>query len=409
MAKTERKRMIVTFKPKDKRADKTTDKADILRSEVGIALHVVDSGTAAFTDSLSEADDLDHLALDINEYEVPVMVASLTDEEIAALKKNGNVAALEEDTLCYALGADALLVEGQPSISAETIPAGVAQIKAPPAWGCSRGAGVRVAVLDTGIDFEHPDLRPNYRGGVSFISSEPTPMDFNGHGTHCAGTIGAAINGSGVVGVAPAADLFAVKVLPRSGGGPWSGVIAGIEWAIRQRIHIVSMSLGADSAPSAVEAMCNLAWNRGLLLVAAAGNTRPNGGPVDAPAKFRSVIAVGAITSSNTRAPFSDNGPEVELCAPGVDVLSTMPRNSYGRMSGTSMACPHVAGAAALAWGSHRFSNNVTIRRLLAWTADDLGTPGRDPHFGFGRVDAYQAAATFVQPPVVPGLPSGPL
>lgn len=401
--------MIVTFKPKDKRSDKTTDKADIVRSEVGIQLHVVNTGTAAFADSLSRADDLDHLALDINEYEVPVIVVSLTDEEIAALKKNGSVAAVEEDTLCYALGAEALLVEGQPVVSSETIPTGVAQIKASLAWDCTRADGVRVAVLDTGIDYEHPDLRPNYRGGVSFITEEPTPMDYNGHGTHCAGIIAAAINGAGIVGVAPSAELFGVKVLSRGGSGSWSGIIAGIDWAIKQRMHIVSMSLGGVSAPSAVEAICKLAWNRGLLLVAAAGNTNPNGGPVDAPGKFQSVIAVGAITSANTRATFSDKGPEVELCAPGVDVLSTLPRNSYGRMSGTSMACPHVAGAAALAWGSHRYANNVTIRRLLAWTADDLGVPGRDPLYGFGRVDAFQAASTFAQPPVIPGLPNGPL
>lgn len=227
-------------------------------------------------------------------------------------------------------------------------------------------------------------------------------MDGNGHGTHCAGTIAAAINGAGVVGVAPAAFLFAVKVLSSSGSGAWSNLIAGIDWCITNRMRIVSMSLGAPSAPSAVETICNTAWSKGLLLIAAAGN---EGGPVGAPAKFGSVVAVSAIDSGNLLASFSNRGPEVELCAPGVNVLSTLPGGTHGRLSGTSMACPHVSGAAALAWGGHRYSDNVTVRRLLARTSDNLGIPGRDEKFGYGRVDAAQAACSLIEPPAVPGIP----
>ena len=174
-------------------------------------------------------------------------------------------------------------------------------------------------------------------------------LDRHGHGTHCAGTIAATLNGQGVVGVAPAASLYGVKVLATGGSGNWSWLIAGLDWCIANGIHIASMSLGRDTAPVAVQTMCDLAFARGVLLVAAAGNS---GGPVGAPGKYGSVIAVSAIDSANALAPFSCRGPEVELCAPGVDVLSTIPSNGYGRMSGTSMACPHVSGAAALAWGS---------------------------------------------------------
>jgi subtilisin len=333
----------------------------------------------------------------------------LSDKEIDALKKNKNVAAVEEDGPCWALNSGHAgvgpMIEGQPSVLAETIPAGVAQIKAPAAWDCSRGKVIKVAVLDTGIDSNHPDLRTNFKWGVSFVSGESSWMDFNGHGTHCAGTIAAAINGSGVVGVAPAAYLYAVKVLSKTGSGAWSNVIAGIDWCVNKKdLNILSMSLGGNSQPpKAFLTMVNLAWGKGAILVAAAGNDY--GGPVGWPAKYKNVIAVSAIDNANNLAGFSSKGPEVELCAPGVSVLSTVPGGGYGTMNGTSMACPHVSGAVALAWGSHRYANNVTIRRLLAWTADNLGAPGRDKDFGYGRVDAEQASASMSVPPAIPGIP----
>jgi subtilisin len=315
---------------------------------------------------------------------------------------------VEDDGPCWAMDGpqrpETLVVEGQPSILAETIPAGVDQIKAPAAWDCTRGKVIKVAVLDTGIDYNHPDLSPNFKWGISFVSSESSVKDYNGHGTHCAGTIAAAINGSGVVGVAPAAYLYGVKVLSRYGSGAWSNLIAGIDWCINKKdLDILSMSLGGSSAPGALESMCDLAWSKGAMLIAAAGNSY--GGSVGCPAKYQSVIAVSAIDSANNLAGFSSKGPEVELCAPGVNVLSTLPGGGYGSKNGTSMACPHVSGAAALAWGAHRYTSNVTIRRLLAWTADNLGVPGRDPWFGYGRVDAAQAAAEMRLPPSIPGIP----
>jgi subtilisin len=195
-----------------------------------------------------------------------------------------------------------------------------------------------------------------------------------------------------------------VKVLSRTGSGAWSSLIAGIDWCINKKnLDILSMSLGGSSAPSALEAICKAAWNQGAILIAAAGNDY--GGPVSHPAKYKSVIAVSAIDSSNVLAVFSNKGPEIELCAPGVQVLSTKMGGGHVRMSGTSMACPHVAGAAAIAKGSHRYADNVTIRRLLAQTADFLGTPGRDDEYGFGRVDPHQAAFSSAPPPAMPGLP----
>lgn len=423
-----RRSMIITFRPKDKRPDAGADKLEIVAGAVATDINFLDAETMIVSGvAIPAGARPDTIGFDINEYEAPIVVASLTDAEARNLERNGNVESVEEDGEFYALDGcgeypayagyagyggyqnaalrrENFFVEGQPSILAETIPAGVSQIKAPAAWDSSRGKGINVAVLDTGIDFNHPDLKPNFKGGISFVPGEAL-LDGHGHGTHCSGTICAAINGAGVVGVAPAASLYGVKVLSNSGSGNWSWLIAGIDWCIKNNMRVLSMSLGGSAAPSALEAMCNAAFNKGLLLVAAAGNSGPGMGTVGFPAKYQSVIAVSAIDSANAIAGFSSRGPEVELAAPGVNVLSTIPGGGYGTMSGTSMACPHVSGAAVLAWGGHRYANNITIRRLLAWTSDNLGVPGRDPLFGYGRVDADQAAGELAVPPAIPGIP----
>ena len=403
-----RKPVIVTFKPKEERADKSADKLEILASEVSHADNVKFydvSSAAEFTiDSpggLSAGTPRELIGFDVNLYAAPIVTVSLTNDEIRALRRNPNVAMVEDDGFCYTLPVQNLVFEGQPSPQAETVPVGVSQIKAPPAWGCSRGKGINVAILDTGIDWTHPDLAPNYKGSVSFVPGE-TAMDGNSHGSHCAGTIGAPINGVGVVGVAPEASLYAVKVLSNAGSGQWSWLIAGLNWCIQNKMRIASMSLGGGGAPTALETMCNTAFGAGVLLVAAAGNSGPGMGTVGFPGKYKNVIAVSAIDSSNVIASFSSRGPEVEICAPGVNVLSTVPGGGYGNKSGTSMACPHVSGAAAVVWGAHRFANNVQIWNLLGSTADNFGPPGWDPEYGYGRVDVDQAAEALVPPPAVP-------
>lgn len=407
MAKEKRKRVIVSFKPKDKRIDKKKDKLEIVSAAITSEVKFFDAESMSRGVAVPSGFPEEMIGYDVNRYEAPIVMASLTDKDIVALKKDKNVALVEDDGPCWALenqiGVEHLVVEGQPSIQAETIPSGIAQIKAPAAWDCTRGKAIKVAVLDTGIDFNHPDLKANYKFGISFVSSESSPMDFNSHGTHCAGTIAAAINGTGVVGVAPAAYLYAVKVLDKTGSGAWSNLIAGIDWCVNKKnLHILSMSLGGSAAPQALEAMVNMAWKKGALLVAAAGNS---GGAVGFPAKYKTVIAVSAIDNANIIASFSSRGPEVELCAPGVNVLSTLPGGGYGTKNGTSMACPHVSGTAALAWGTHRYADNVNIRRLLAWRSDNLGNPGRDDLYGYGRVDAEQSACEMQVPPTIPGIP----
>ncbi len=402
----EKKGYIITFKRKDKRKDKKADKQQLFSSATKTEVNFFTADHFARGVPVPSAMPLEMVAYDVNTYEAPILMAYLTEKEKAALEADENVARVEEDGPVYALdgfaGLENLMFEDQPMPQAETVPAGISQINAPAAWDASRGKAVKVAILDTGIDNNHPDLTANFKFGVSFVPDESNSMDYNGHGTHVAGTVAAAINGSGVVGVAPAAYLYAVKVLSRTGSGQWSWLIAGIDWAVNKKgMHILNMSLGG-SAPQAVKDMCDAAFSKGALLIAAAGN---NGGAIGDPARYDSVVAVTAIDGANVIAPFSSRGPEAELCAPGVGVLSTLPGGGFGTKSGTSMASPHVSGAAALAWGSHRYANNVTIRRLLAWTAFNLGDPGRDNLYGFGRVDAAQAAIAFGTPPAIPGIP----
>jgi len=394
---------IITFKPKDKRSDKKSDKAEIFKSVTNSNVKIVDTSSII---RMPHIEDTADIALDINEYEVPIISAALREEQVGILRQDPNVLAVEKDGKCYAL----YTIQDQPVPASETVPWGINVIKSPLAWDITKGKGIKVAVCDTGIDYTHPDLSANYKGGISFVPTESDPKDHNRHGTHCAGTIAASINGSGVIGVAPSANLYAVKTLSSNGSGNWSWLIAGIKWCIDNGMHVVNMSLGGESAPTALRSMCDLAWTKGLVLVAAAGNTGPAANTVEYPAQYDSVIAVSAISSANTIASFSSRGPKVELCAPGVDILSTIPGGGYGTLSGTSMACPHVTGAVALALSSHRWpstglAKNIAIRRLLAITSDNMGIPGRDTLYGFGRVDAEEAAFSFSVPPTVQGIP----
>jgi subtilisin family serine protease len=261
----------------------------------------------------------------------------------------------------------------------------VVRIDAEYAWGTSTGAGINVAVIDTGIDADHPDLAANIAGGVNYVGkgwwkpADPSKWnDGNGHGTHVAGIIAALGNDIGVVGVAPEASLYAVRVLGNSGSGYVSDIVAALEWAILNDMDICNMSLGTDTDVESLEEACDAAAASGLLLVAAAGN---DGGAVDYPAAYSSVIAVAAVDSSDVRPSWSSYGPEVALAGPGVDVYSTWKGSGYKTISGTSMAAPHVAGTLAL-----------NLSADLCASADDLPPGGIDDYTGCGLVDAGEAA-----------------
>ncbi len=288
-----------------------------------------------------------------------------------------------------------------PPPPAESLPWGVNRIDAEKVWdtdgnlmvdlGANAGYGVKVAVLDTGIDLDHPDLQANIKGGVNTINPLKSADDDNGHGTHVAGIIAGADNTVGILGVAPQAWLYAVKVLNRQGNGFVSDIIEGLQWSINNGIQVVNMSFGtASDVPSFHDAII-ATYNSGKVLVAAAGNSGPGDNTVLYPAKYAEVIAVSATDSTDAIASWSSRGSEVELAAPGVNILSTYKGSGYQTLSGTSMASPHVAGAAALVIASGITDFNQ-VRSKLQSTADDKGISGKDNLYGYGLADAEEAA-----------------
>jgi subtilisin family serine protease len=333
------------------------------------------------------------------EYEnIPAVVTELSSKDIKELKKSDKVKTVEEDGEAQVLGdVDA---EGKPSGSpaqGETKPWGVVKIGAPSVWPSSTGSAVKVAILDTGMDKDHPDL-PTAAGGINFVANrgkvDPTAWeDDNGHGSHCAGIIAAKINnGKGSQGVAPGAALYIAKVLNKSGSGTITDIVAGIDWAISKQVNVISMSLGAATGYSTLEAACKRAYDAKITIVAAAGN---NGGAVIYPAAYDTVIAVSATDSSDVYASFTSHGTQIDVSAPGVSIYSTYKNGGYATMSGTSMACPHVVGEIALLLEDH--ANDLTTPALVKSILEDsrcvvdLGTTGWDEYYGAGRISASGA------------------
>ncbi|WP_224269256.1 S8 family peptidase [Haloprofundus salinisoli] len=281
---------------------------------------------------------------------------------------------------------------GQMHAFAQSTPYGIDRVDAEVAHANGEtGAGADIAILDSGIDSDHPDLQANLGDGKAFVSArgpyaEPWDDD-NDHGTHCAGTADAVDNDEGVVGVSTEATLHAVKVLDKRGSGSFSDIAAGIEYTADQGWDIASMSLGASSGSQTVKDACTYGYDNGVLLVAAAGNSGPCSDCVGYPAAYEEVIAVSATDSGDQLASFSSTGPEVEIAAPGVDVESTVPGGGYDVFSGTSMACPHVAGA-----GAQLMANgytNAEARDRLTSTAEDVGLASNEQ--GAGLLDVAAA------------------
>lgn len=300
---------------------------------------------------------------------------------------------VERDLVVQALGKP---VPPQP---VQVLPWGVDRVNADLVWASYTADRVKVAVVDTGINTSHPDLFGNLKGGMSAVSYTRSYNDDNGHGSHVAGIIAAMNNSIGVIGVAPAADLYAVKVLDRNGSGYLSDIIEGLQWVVANHINVVNMSLGTSSYSASFDSAVRQTIASGVVVLAAAGNSGPSANTVMYPAKFAGVIAVSATNSdsSNTIASFSSRGPEVDLAAPGVGVFSTYKNQSYATLSGTSMASPHVAGVAALVLSSPIGADDLNknsvwdpneVELRLERTAQDLGTAGFDTNYGNGLVRA---------------------
>ena len=295
---------------------------------------------------------------------------------------------------------------------AEVLEWGVDRVDAELAWATSRGLGVNVAIIDTGIDKDHADLVDNLKGGVNFVSKSPVKPadpnkwdDDNGHGTHVAGIVAARDNEIGVIGTAPEAYLWAVKVLDRNGSGYTSDVIDGITWAKNNGMQVINMSLGSGTDVQALHDAVDVAYAAGVVIVAAAGNSGDGDGSTNEviyPAKYSSVIAVAATAVDDSTPSWSAEGEEIELAAPGVSIRSTWNDGLYNTISGTSMAAPHVAGVVALALATavqtaydvdlDGLWDPAEVRAALQATADDLGAAEHDNFYGYGLVDAEESA-----------------
>lgn len=308
-----------------------------------------------------------------------------------------------------------------------------ADIDAPEAWDTTTGSpSVVIAIIDTAVDLDHPDLTgqiwtnpgetpgdtidndgngyPDDVNGWDFVNGDNDPDDDHDgpgdplgdhwHGSHVAG-IAAAImhNNEGIAGVCPGCKIMPLKVCNASGSCSWSDVAAAIRYAADNGAKIISMSLGGDCSLTMAAAV-NYAWKKGLLIIAASGNGYGDG--IDYPARFRRVMAIGATNNVDKRASFSDYGSQLDLVAPGVDVLSAVTLQywpdqgsplepPYGIADGTSMATPHAAGVAGLVWSANLALTKGQVWRILIKSVDDLGRGGKDAKHGWGRLNANKA------------------
>lgn len=276
---------------------------------------------------------------------------------------------------------------------------GMPMIGANKMWDITGGdTRLIVAVIDSGVDYTHEDLAAvNSSLGWDFVNNDADPMDDNGHGTHVAGIIAATMNNNkGVAGVAPNVTVMPVKVCNRFGSCWTTDIADGIRWAVDHGAKILSISLGGSSPDSwTYDATRYAVYTKGALVIAAAGN---NGLEQPSyPGAYPWVLAVGALDSTGNRAYYSQYGSFLDLTAPGSEVISTVPKGTcelcdpsgYASLSGTSMATPHASGVAALYWSYNLNFTNKQVGTMLLKFADDLGTPGWDKYFGYGRVDAY--------------------
>ncbi len=346
-------------------------------------------------------------ALVLSSYHTAIkgFAATIPSQKIDAIKADSRVAFLSEDKEVKIFGR--IEKEGVVVATSQTISTGIARSRATSTT--NKGASVVVAVIDTGVDLTHPDLAGNIlNGGVSCIKGANTASDDNGHGSHVAGTIAGINNSIGVIGVAPSAKLIPVKVLDRNGSGTWSSVICGIDWvtanASRYGIKVANMSLGGSGSSdnncgntnndALHKAICR-AKNAGVIFVVAAGNENANTA-ISVPASYDdTVITVSALADSNglaggtgpatsygaddTFASFSNYGTAVDIGAPGVNIYSTYKSGGFATMSGTSMASPHVAGAAAVYLSKYATSTWTQVRDGLKSLGEILNSGHTDP------------------------------
>lgn len=261
-------------------------------------------------------------------------------------------------------------------------------------------SGVTVAVLDTGVDYTHPDLAGRVIKGADYVDKDYEPLDEHGHGTHVSGIIAAGLNNAiGVAGIAPNVRILAVRVLDKNGSGNLYNIAKGIAYAANQGAKVINLSLGSPPGGGMMRTLANFlaryANYKGSLIVAAAGNSA---GPIGFPAAASRFLSVGALNEQNYLASFSNRGAELDVVAPGVNIMSTFPTyevtanalglpQNYAALNGTSMATPMVSALAALIWSQDPYLTPDEVRERIESSAIDLGPIGRDDMFGAGMIN----------------------
>lgn len=307
-----------------------------------------------------------------------------TDDLIAYFSSRGDVEFAEPNFLLLPnkLPNDPLYIRYQWNLP---------MINADKAWDISEGnESIIVAVVDTGVDLEHQDFRGKLVEGYNVLTDTNDPMDDNGHGSHVAGIISASTNNTvGIAGISWNNKIMPVKAIGADGTGSSFDIAKGIRWATDHGARVINMSVGNYHPSGILQEAIRYASNKGVVLVAASGND--NTDQPSFPAAYPEVISVAAVDQNAIRADFSNYGHYIDVAAPGVDIPSTYIYNEYAALSGTSMACPHVAGLAGLILSVNPDLTNTDVRKIMEKSAKDLGTPGKDIDYGYGMIDVLKA------------------
>ncbi len=264
----------------------------------------------------------------------------------------------------------------------------------PSIWSATKGKGIKVAVIDTAVDLNHPDIK--IEGGWDFVKnaalSKISPKI--GHGTHVCGIIGAKDNGLGIVGVAPECSLYNLAVLDENGSGSYANIIKALDWCIKNKMDIINMSLGGGGDSLEFYKAIRRVYDANIPMICAGGNGAWETGYLDFPGTYNETISVAAVNPNFSRATFSSIGPNIDIAAPGVDIVSCTPNNTYSSYSGTSMATPFVAGLVALLLAKHRIGGGTTpvdtvehVREHLIKVAKDVDFKGQDNYTGYGIIN----------------------
>jgi len=257
-------------------------------------------------------------------------------------------------------------------------------------WNVSKGSkDVVVAVVDTGVDMDHPEFQGKLVKGYNVLKDNDKPEDDNGHGTHVSGIIAAKTNNKdGIAGMSWNSKIMPVKAIGSDGSGSAVDIAHGIYWATDNGADVINLSVGNYTSSSALQDACRYAFDHNVVLVAASGND--NSEQPSYPAAYKEVLCVAAVDHRKERADFSNFGDYVDVSAPGVDIPSTYIYSDYASLSGTSMACPHVAALASLVRSVHPGMKNTEVMDHIRKAAIDLGPPGHDKLYGYGMINSAQ-------------------